>query len=422
MAKIALPSPTTMLSKTDARRFMLAHHRLWPPRRLKGKAGIVDYIRHVGCIQFDPINVVGCNPDLVLQSRVADYRPALLDELLYQDRQLVDGYDKVASVYLAADWPYFARRRDAMRRHYAKTKRSQHAVRAAPDILQLVRQRGPTSSLDLKNLESDDDTNISWAWGRQARFGKAVLDVLYDTGEVGIHHRAGTRRVFDAIERLIPANVLSAPDPNETDEAYLDWHVLRRVGGHGLACPNVPYPWGGIQGAKSRQGREALARLAERGAVVAVAVEDVPKRTFFARAPDLQILNSSQTESPPAEAAVIAALDNLTWRREILRWLFDFDYTWEVYKPAAERRYGYYVLPVLYGDRLVARFEPVCNRKARELTIAGWWWEEGVRPDGAMDAALGDCFQEFARYLDVERVLLGEKVAGKKTLRWVQGL
>lgn len=422
MAKVALPSPTMMLSKPDARRFMLAHHRLWPPRRLKGKAGIVDYIRHAGCIQFDPINVVGCNPDLVLQSRVADYRPAWLDELLYQDRQLVDGYDKMASIYLVDDWPYFARRRDAMRRHHAEAKRSQQAAAVAPDILQMVRQRGPTSSLDLKNLESDDDTNVSWAWGHRARFGKAVLNVLYDTGEVGIHHRAGTHRVFDAIESLIPADVLSAPDPNETDEAYLDWRVLRRVGGHGLACPNVPEPWGGIQGAKSQQGREALARLEERGAVVAMAVEDVPKRTFFARASDLQILKASQAESPPAEAAVIAALDNLTWRREILRWLFDFDYTWEVYKPAAKRRYGYYVLPVLYGDRLVARFEPVCNRKARELTIAGWWWEEDVRPDEAMEAALGTCFREFVRYLDVERVSLREKAVSDRALRWMQSL
>ena len=84
-----LPSPTITLSKTHARRFLLAHQRLWPPRQLKGKARIMDFVRHVGCIQFDPINVVGRNPDLVLQSRVAKYRPALLEELLYTDRQLL---------------------------------------------------------------------------------------------------------------------------------------------------------------------------------------------------------------------------------------------------------------------------------------------------------------------------------------------
>jgi len=76
---------------------MLAHHGLYPPRKLMGKTGILDYIQHVGSIQFDPINIVGRNPDLVLQSRVLDYRPNLLDDLLYKERKLIDGWDKMAS-------------------------------------------------------------------------------------------------------------------------------------------------------------------------------------------------------------------------------------------------------------------------------------------------------------------------------------
>lgn len=417
MANITLPSPTMTLSKAQARRFLLAHHALWPPRQLEGKAGIVGYIRHVGCVQFDPINVVGYNPDLVLQSRVARYRPVLLDELLYQDRQLVDGYDKVASIYLAADWPCFARRRAVMRRHHAKAKRSKQAFEAAPDILQVVRQRGPTSSLDLKDLEEDD--NVAWSWGHRARLGKAALDILYDTGEIGIHHRVGTRRVFDAIERLLPAGVLSAPDPNKTTEAYLDWHVLRRVGALGLASPVGTEPWLGIVGAKSQAWKETLTRLVERGEVTAVAVEGVSKHTFFARAPDLQILDSLEPESSPPAAAVIATLDNLTWHRDMLRRVFDFDYTSEVYKPAAQRKYAYYVLPVLYGDRFVARFEPAFDKVTREFLIANWWWEKDTRPDDAMQAALAGCLGEFVRYLDAGQVQLGEKVSGEKSLEWV---
>jgi len=417
MARIILPTPTMTLSKAQARRFLLAHHRLWPPHRLEGKTGIMDYVRHVGCIQFDPINVVGCNPDLVLQSRVAGYRPELLDELLYSDRLLWDGWDKVASIYLTADWPYFARRRAAMRRHHAETKCSKPGFEAASDILQVVRQRGPTSSLDLKDLE--DDNSVSWSWGHQARLGRAALDVLYDTGEIGIHHRIGTRRVFDLSERLLPAEVLPAPDPNKTDEAYLDWHVLRRVGAFGLASPVPIGLWQGVLGAKGQGRQEALTRLVERGAVVAVAIEGVSKRTFFARTSDLQILDSLQAGSPPVKAAVIATLDNLTWQRDMLRWVFDFDYTWEVYKPAAQRQYGYYVLPVLCGDRFVARFEPTFDKKTRVLTIANWWWEESVRPNDAMQAALADCLGEFARYLDASQVRLGEKVAGEKSLEWM---
>jgi hypothetical protein len=118
MAKIQLPSPTIMVSKTHARRFLLAHQRLWPPRKLRGKVGILEFIRHVGCIQFDPINVVGRNPDLVLQSRIDKYRSAMLEELLYSDRQLLDGWDKVSSIVLAEDWPYFSRHRQLMRERH----------------------------------------------------------------------------------------------------------------------------------------------------------------------------------------------------------------------------------------------------------------------------------------------------------------
>ena len=115
MPKIELPSPTLHLSRAEARRFLLTHQHLWPPRALAGKAGILDFIRHVGCIQYDPVNLVGQNPELVLQARVADYTPALLAELLYTDRQLVDGWDKQAAIHRVEDWPYFARHRERAR-------------------------------------------------------------------------------------------------------------------------------------------------------------------------------------------------------------------------------------------------------------------------------------------------------------------
>ena len=109
------PPPSLTIDKTTARRFVFAHHHLWPPRQLKGKDGVRQYIQHVGAIQFDPINIVGRNPDLVLQSRVADFTLGILDELLYEDRLLLDGWDKMASIYSVGDWPYFARQRARMR-------------------------------------------------------------------------------------------------------------------------------------------------------------------------------------------------------------------------------------------------------------------------------------------------------------------
>ena len=416
MAKITLPSPTMTLSKAQARRFLLAHHALWPPRQIQDKDGILDFFRRVGCIQFDPIDIVGRNPDLVLHARVASCDHGLLNELLYADRLLWDGWDKVASIYLITDWPYFARRRAVMRHHHAEAKRSKPGFGAAPDVLQVVRQRGPTCSLDLKDLEEDD--TISWSWGHRARLGSAALDILYDTGELGVHHRVANRRVFDLTERLLPADLLEAPDPNETDEDYQNWHMLRRVGGYGLAYAGVGHYWQGILGADGAVRGATMTRLVERGDAVAVALEDAPKRVFFMRTADLPTLDAVQDQDPPQpQAAFIAPLDNAIWDRDLVRRVFDFEYTWEVYSPATKRRYGYYVLPVLYGDRFVARFEPAFDKNTREFRIANWWWEEGVQPDAAMRVALADCLQAFVCYLDAGRVELGESVAGDQVLR-----
>src|SRR4030067_2997801 len=114
-----------VIDKAHARRFLLGHLRLLPPRQLHGKQGVLDYIRHVNCIQYDPINVVGQNPHLVLQSRVHGYQPALLNALLYEDRQLVDGFDKMMSIYPVEDWTEFASYRKLIVRGY--TARGQAA-------------------------------------------------------------------------------------------------------------------------------------------------------------------------------------------------------------------------------------------------------------------------------------------------------
>ena len=409
-----LSAATLHLSRADARRFLLAHHRLWPPRGLIGKAGVLDFIRHVGCIQYDPVNLVGQNPDLVLQARVAGYTPVLLAELLYTDRLLLDGFDKVASIYGIGDWPNFARHRDLARAQHGDPTNPPMAI--ADAVKDALRARGPLCSADLEH----NDT-IHWWWGVRTRLGRAVLEILYGMGEVGVHHRVGTRRYFDLIERLLPADLLATADPHPAEEAYQDWHIERRVGGLGLANSSASQCWQGILDVKTPARRAALARLAARGIVVPIAVAGISRPPFFIRAADLPLLETltGQTAPPPA-AAFIGPLDNLIWDRDLIRWLFDFDYAWEVYKPAEQRKYGHYVLPVLYGDHFVARVEPIFDRKARVLTLANWWWEANVEPDDALIAALATCLTEFARYLGAVDVQLGDAVAADRVLSRVR--
>ena len=307
-------------------------------------------------------------------------------ELLYTDRRLVDGWDKQAAIHRVEDWPYFARQRDRARREHGDPANPPMAIAAA--VMDAIRERGPLCSADLGH----DDT-IDWWWGVPTRLGRAALEILYGMGEVGVHHRVNTRRYFDLIERLLPADLLAAADPNPTDEAYQDWHVARRVGSLGLANPAAGERWHGIAvgTARAEVRRVALARLAAQGVLIPVAVEGIAQAPLFIRAADVApARRGRERKRRRARAAFIGPLDNLIWDRDLIRWLFDFDYTWEVYKPAAQRKYGHYVLPVLYGDRFIARVEPIFDRKAGVLTLVNWWWEAGVVPGEAMIVVLTD--------------------------------
>jgi len=253
------------------------------------------------------------------------------------------------------------------------------------------------------------------SFGRQIRLVSAALEILFAMGALLIHHRVRNIRYFDLAERILPPEILHAPDPYPRDEDHQDWHVLRRIGSLGLAAATGAGDcWYGINGVKGTPARTTvISRLVARGEVVPVGIASTPDRLFLMRASDLSTLKAA--EKPPDEppqAAFIAPLDNLTWDRSLLRHLFDFEYTWEVYKPKAKRNYGYYVLPVLYGDRFVARAEPILDKKTRRLTIAGWWWESGVRPDATMKTALADCVAAFARFLGADSVELGRAVPG----------
>lgn len=411
-----MPDSTIKLTRLQARRFLLAHHSLWPPRKLKGKRGAVQYIRSVGAIQFDPINVVGRNADLVLQSRVRGYKPELLSQLLYEDRNLLDGWDKVASIYPTTDWPYFKRHRDRIRTEHGQP--SNPPMQIADEVIQAIREEGPKSSIDLKSGES-----IEWTWGVNTSLARACLEVLYAMGELVVHDRVGTRRAFDLAERALPSDVISAPDPNQSLEEYRDWHVLRRIGGLGIANPAAGDWWLGIHKTKADQRRASVERLVERNQVTLVEIEGIAGRAFLIRTADLPTLDRVRHGRPPkARAAVIGALDNLAWDRNMLRWIFDFDYVWEVYKPLAQRRYGYYVLPILYGDRFIARMDPAYDRDRRELTISNWWWEDGVEIDDGMRSALVNCLQEFGRYLQADQVLLGGTLKNNPSLDWVRSI
>ncbi len=400
------------ITKKQARHFILAHQKISPPRKLQGKKGILDYIRQVGCIQFDPLNKVGYNSYLVLQSRIENFKPDYLQELLYFDRKLVDGWDKNMSIYAVEDWPYFTRYRERAYQFYGDASKPINKI--LPEVREAVNQRGPLSSIDLKF-----DTKVDWAWA-PTRAARAALESMFFWGELIIHHKVGTRKLYDFAKKHLPSELLFKPDPNNTMEQYFDWNVKRRIGAVGLLWGRSSDVWLVISSLKSKERTEALSRLEERDEVVKIEVEDI-KYPFYIRKEELPLLHEvvNGIDVEP-EASFIAPLDNLLWDRKLIKEIFGFEYKWEVYTPVSERKYGYYVLPVLYGDRFVARFEPQFTKKTKKLKIINWWWEPDVVVSEEMKQALKRSFDHFSNYLGAIGIQLSSDSTTKNHLSWLQ--
>ena len=398
------------LTKQEARRFLLTHQHLWPPYAIEGKSGIVQYIRHVGCIQFDPLNIVGHNHDLTLQARIADFRPAMIQELLYSDRQLLDGWDKNMSIYHVEDWPYFRRYREQNRK---QPRRSGEQIESAlHQVRRAIEERGPLSSLDLEMKQV-----VDWWWS-PTTLARAALESMYLWGELVIHHKVHTRRVYDFASRHLPQELLNAADPNESDEQFYEWYALRRIGSMGLLWNKSGDGWLGISDFKSAKRQAAINSLLKQKKIMEIQVDGI-NAPLYLRSRDLPFLQAIRDAEEPPRAAILAPLDNLLWERRLVEAIFDFTYRWEVYKPVHEREYGYYVLPVLYGDRFVARFEPGRDKESGVLQIKQWWWEAGIELNEALKTELYRCFQRFLRYLDCEKIAIDRKIARNARIEWL---
>jgi len=390
---------TVRITNQQARRFLLLKHGLIGPYRFYGKQGILDFVGQAGCIQFDPVDTCGKNAELVLQSRVKDFSKDQLYDLLYTDRDLFDYFDKNLAILRTEDWPHCCRIRVSYREG-CRSHREVDAVRAT--IIERIRKQGPVCSADL-----EFDTKVAWFW-QDTRLSRAALETLYFRGDLVVHHKEGTIKYYDLAERCLAPELLDAPDPFADDAAYAAWRVLRRIGSVGLLWNRASDAWLGEGRLKSGERGAIFDQLLGDRKILAVHVAGM-KDPLYCVASDRPLLDVIRQDTPLApRCELLAPLDNLLWDRRLIRSLFGFNYTWEIYTPASKRRYGTYVLPLLFGDRFTGRLEAVCDRKEKNLVVRRIWYETDVQPDSRLQEAVGDCLQRFARFNGCSHVVLAE--------------
>lgn len=397
--KIRMPGDLMQtISKKQARQFILSKQGLIGAHRFTGKEGAYEYVRQAGCIQYDPVDVCGKNAELTLQSRVKGFSKKMLYELLYEDRRLVDYADKELSIWPAEDWPYFSSYRDRSHKLGRTFKGLKPLERQA---VAYIRENGPVSS-DSLPLEGEIfwHSSMHWSgnWQGKSQAARSVLEQLYTDGELVIHHKQGSRKYYDLAERHLPSSVLEADNPCRNIEEFTAWRVLRRIGAVGLLWDKNSTAFLGID-INAEKRKEVLAQLMSEGWIIPVEVEGI-RQVFYYRAEDDDLMQSvieGLADLKP-RMSFIAPLDPLMWDKSLILALWDYQYSWEIYTPAVKRKYGYYVLPVIFGDSFAGRIEAVPDRKTGVLEVRNIWWEPDVRITKKLTAALNKTVKDFAKF------------------------
>lgn len=354
------------LSKKQARILLLKIQGLYGDYRLSGKEGVVSFVKQAGCIQFDPVDVCGKNPELVLQSRIRDFNKDMLYELLYEDRVLLDYFDKNLSIFLTEDFRYFERTRKHMKESVWFQEKVESII---PELYRKMKEEGPICSKDIKTGDK-----LNWYWGINTSLPRVALENLYFSGDLIIHHKKGSNKYYaPAREHL--GREYGRKDPIEDDFEHLKWRVLRRISGVGLLWNRPSDAWLGIRELKAEKRNRIFSELLEKGKIVSVKVEDV-KEPLYCLKEHLKFLKEDKGDGI-VRTEFLAPLDNMLWDRKLAEMLFGFEYKWEIYTPAEKRKYGYYVLPILSGDEIIARGEFVLNRKKKVLEVNHIWFEKG---------------------------------------------
>ena len=307
----------------------------------------------------------------------------------------LEGEDQACLVPVS-DWPMRALIREKYQPYHDR-EILQAEAEAAHAILETIDAIGPLSSLEFEDRQRVVELYPTW-YGQTRT--KRILRALWACGLLVTHHRKSGRHYYERPERVIPAEHFQRT-PVLDGEEYHRWIMTRRQQAMGLFPRTAEAAiWSSC--GSSAENKLAIAQLVEEGVLTPVLVGE-KKLPYYMLTSTLDLLDVSL---PTPRMILLGPLDSMLWDRKTLRYIFDFDYVWEVYKPEKLRRWGYYVLPVFYGDRFVARVDSRLEKGV--WTIARWWWEDDVAPDAGMLDTLRDAVERFMYYLRADGVIVGE--------------
>lgn len=410
-------SQAPRLTLKQARSLQLAALGLLePPSKLASKLDVLRCIRGMNVLQIDTIHVVARSPYLVLWSRLGDYAPRWLDELLAEGR-IFEYWSHAACFLPIEDYPFY--RRQMLHLEAAGSERT--ALRLAADpvahlyLLEHIREHGAVRASDFEH-EDGRAGNGWWDW----KPDKLRLETLFTAGEVMVSRRENFHRIYDVRERVLPASMHTddqVPDRQETDRQW----TLSSVKALGIA----PARWiGDYFRHAGRVPRPDPDDLVENGELLRVRVDGWPWPAYVHR-DHARLLRAAQSDQlEPRHCTLLSPFDPLVWDRERALAMFDFDYRIECYTPEPKRKYGYFSLPILVRGELVGRLDAKAHRTDGQFEVKSLHLEEWVRPTDALADDVARAIKRCAIWHQTPEVRLTRSTPNRfapmlrRALRW----
>lgn len=386
----------TKLSHAQAQTMMVAAQGLdRRARRAASKSDVLAAVRRMSALQIDTIHVVARSPYLVLWSRLGDYEPRWLDELLTEGA-IFEYWSHEACFLPIEDYPLYRHRMidpGSMGWKYSHEWIKQHRDEV-DRLLALVRRRGPVRSTDF--VRTDGKRGGWWEWKPEKR----ALEMLFTAGELMIARRDKFQRIYDLRERVLPRwDDKGLPPREEVDRAL----ALKAVRALGITRAS----WvGDYFRSDKRRTAEIVRELADEGLLVELQVEGWDD-TAYAHTDNLKLIEKvCAGKIVPELTTVLSPFDPLVWDRARARAVFGFDYKLECYTPAAKRQYGYFTLPVLRRGSLVGRLDAKAHRQEKRFEVRALYLEKGVAVSDEIALDIAESLLECARWHQTPEVVV----------------
>jgi uncharacterized protein YcaQ len=372
------------VSVTQLRRYVVTHQGYATRFRRARANDVAATIRRLGCVQLDSISTVGRAHRLTLGSRIGHYPEPAISRLLQAGR-IFEYWAHEACLVPIEDYPLFKRRMEHLRERHWWGREHDHDPEVKERVLDALRTNG---ALPTRFFEGGGGEGM-WNWKPEKR----ILEDLFAAGEVVVAGRDGFQRLYDLPERVIPRAELETPAPSEQE--FRRGYTLRAIQGRGALTESGIAEHCRFQGG-AKAMRPIVDGLEAEGLVRRIAVDD--------GGPPVVAPAGVEIDGSPTGGVLLCPFDNLVWDRPFLERVFGFAHVIEVYKPEPQRVYGYYVLPFLYGDRLVGRADLKTDRAEGVLRVRAFHLEPKVRRSGALETALEKALGRLARVLDLDTV------------------